>query len=571
MNFLKNVKVKTKLTLFFAIIVVLISLTGIVNITSSKTIDKNSQQMYSNNLQSVYILTDMKYVLTEIEGDITDLVYVRNSLQEPDLEKSIKNNANAYEKYIGSYERLSMSDEEKQQWLTLKNQLQEYSILREDITKSIDSGKFDEAINQLKQITDLKNSVTDNLDKLIAANIKDAETTNLNNHSIYIRENNVMVLLLFLGVVISIIVGVIMINSINTPLMNMLKTAENMTKFDFSNDYETSRKDEFGRTLSALITAKNKIKEFIRIILTNSENLNTSSKKLSVMAEKLAFETEAINDSLEDITSGIQERSAISAEITASVEEVNSSINELSEKAAEGSDNASKSKEKALQVEKKGTKSIEEARSLYKEKRKNMLKSIEEGKIVGNIKIMADTIASISEQTNLLALNAAIEAARAGEHGKGFAIVAEEVRALAEQSSEAVTNIQDTIIKVQNAFKNLSENGSDVLKFINESVDPQFEEFGKMGKQYYNDSDFVSRMSEELASMSEELTATTGQVGEAVQSMSETIQKSSESAKLVETKISKTTKSITQQVVLTAKWQSELTQNLNEIVKKFKL
>ncbi|OBR96914.1 methyl-accepting chemotaxis protein 1 [Clostridium ragsdalei P11] len=571
MNFLKNVKVKTKLTLFFAIIVVLISLTGIVNITSSKTIDKNSQQMYSNNLQSVYILTDMKYVLTEIEGDITDLVYVRNSLQEPDLEKSIKNNANAYEKYIGSYERLSMSDEEKQQWLTLKNQLQEYSILREDITKSIDSGKFDEAINQLKQITDLKNSVTDNLDKLIAANIKDAETTNLNNHSIYIRENNVMVLLLFLGVVISIIVGVIMINSINTPLMNMLKTAENMAKFDFSNDYETSRKDEFGRTLSALITAKNKIKEFIRIILTNSENLNTSSKKLSVMAEKLAFETEAINDSLEDITSGIQERSAISAEITASVEEVNSSINELSEKAAEGSDNASKSKEKALQVEKKGTKSIEEARSLYKEKRKNMLKSIEEGKIVGNIKIMADTIASISEQTNLLALNAAIEAARAGEHGKGFAIVAEEVRALAEQSSEAVTNIQDTIIKVQNAFKNLSENGSDVLKFINESVDPQFEEFGKMGKQYYNDSDFVSRMSEELASMSEELTATTGQVGEAVQSMSETIQKSSESAKLVETKISKTTKSITQQVVLTAKWQSELTQNLNEIVKKFKL
>ncbi|OAA83868.1 hypothetical protein WY13_02997 [Clostridium ljungdahlii] len=92
-----------------------------------------------------------------------------------------------------------------------------------------------------------------------------------------------------------------------------------------------------------------------------------------------------------------------------------------------------------------------------------------------------------------------------------------------------------------------------------------------MGKQYYNDSDFVSRMSEELASMSEKITATTGQVGEAVQSMSETIQKSSESAKLVETKISKTTKSITQQVVLTAKCQLELTQNLNEIVNEFKL
>lgn len=178
----------------------------------------------------------------------------------------------------------------------------------------------------------------------------------------------------------------------------------------------------------------------------------------------------------------------------------------------EGSNNASKSKERATEVEKKGEEAIKEARSLYEEKKNHMVQAIEDGRVVDNIKIMADTIASISEQTNLLALNAAIEAARAGEQGKGFAVVAEEVKKLAEQSSQAVTGIQDTIVKVQDAFKNLSGNGNDVLKFINEDVDPKFKEFGNMGNQYYNDSDFVSKMSEEIASMSEELTATINQV-----------------------------------------------------------
>jgi len=199
-----------------------------------------------------------------------------------------------------------------------------------------------------------------------------------------------------------------------------------------------------------------------------------------------------------------------------------------------------------------------------------MLMAIEEGKVVDNIKVMADTIASISEQTNLLALNAAIEAARAGEQGKGFSVVAEEVRKLAEQSSQAVTGIQDTIIKVQDAFKNLSKNGSEVLKFINENVHQQFDYFGGIGNQYYNDSDFVSRMSEEIASMSEEITATIGQVSEAVQNMSETAQESSENAETIKTSIHETTKAV-EQVALTAQNQAELAQKLNEMVHKFKL
>lgn len=183
---------------------------------------------------------------------------------------------------------------------------------------------------------------------------------------------------------------------------------------------------------------------------------------------------------------------------------------------------------------------------------------------------MADTIASISEETNLLALNAAIEAARAGEQGKGFAVVADEVKKLAEQSSQAVKAIQETIIKVNVAFENLSNNSKGVLDFINESVDPQLENIKQIGDEYYSDANFVTNMSDEIASMSEELAATINQVSEVVQNTAEIAQKSSESSEIIKDSIYETTKSI-QQVSVAAQSQAELAEILDEIVNKFKI
>ena len=354
------------------------------------------------------------------------------------------------------------------------------------------------------------------------------------------------------------------------PLKKIKDLAQRLSNYDFSIPITITMNDEFGQTGVALNTAQENVSSLVKVIIENSQDLSASSEELSATVQELSSKAITIDESVDTITSGMQDSSAATEEMSASIEEVDSSINILSSKAMEGSNNANQSKERAINVKNNSQKAIDETRKIYAEKQNNMAKAIEDGKVVDSIKVMADTIGSIAKQTNLLALNAAIEAARAGDQGKGFAVVAEEVRKLAEQSAEAVINIQDTIVKVQQAFKSSIDTGSDILEFINTKVDEQFNAYGETGTQYYNDSDFVSKMSEEIAAMSEEITATVGQVSEAVQNMALSSQKSSEKAEIIKESMDETTKAI-EQVALTAQSQAELAQKLNEIVQTFKV
>ena len=570
MLILKDIKVKTKLISSFIIMAILIAIVGMIGRISLKTSDANSKAMYNDDLQSIQLLTDIKQSLLSSKSNIIELTYVKDTSKKGDLEKQIQSNIETEDKDITSYENITMDNLEKQLWPTIKDQLSQYRTLTDKVIKLVDDGKYDEAANQYQQVEDIRDSLMENIGKIIDINVNGAKTDNLNNNDIYMHSDHIMIILVITGLIVALVIGLIISRDINTSLLRIKEFAENLAQYDLSNNFQIIRKDEFGKTSSALTKAQQNIKELISVIMNNSQKMSDSSEELSATVEELSAKTEEINNSVTNIVAGIQETSAVTEEVTASVEEVDSSISELSEKAMEGSDNAVKSKERAMEVEKNGRKAIKEVKDLYSEKRDNMLKAIEDGKVVDNIKVMADTIAEISEQTNLLALNAAIEAARAGDQGKGFAVVAEEVRKLAEESAQAVAAIHDTIGKVQEAFKNLSENGEDVLGFINENVDPQFEEFEKVGDQYYRDSDFVSKMSEEIASMSEELTATVGQVSEAMQNVAEASQKSSEHTESIKGSIDETAKAI-EQVAITAQNQAEFAQKLNEMVMKFKI
>ena len=153
MNLLKNIKVKIKLIVAFLIVALLIGIVGGVGIMSLKNVGENAKKMYNQNLQNVYMLTDMKGNLNEIKGNISELLNMKDEKDtdvKDKLEKNIKENQDENDKYVTQLKNLLNDADEKKVFEQFNSELIQYRDLRENVLKLIDTKNYDGAAEKYR-------------------------------------------------------------------------------------------------------------------------------------------------------------------------------------------------------------------------------------------------------------------------------------------------------------------------------------------------------------------------------------------------------------------------------------
>ncbi len=539
MKWLNDLKINNKLMLAFGLVCVIATVIGYVGFTETNNMAAASQVMYEKQAYPIGVLANMDDRFQRIRVNTRDILIATTLEDMADNIEKIKTYREEIDGFAKKYEVTILTEAGRKKFDEFVD------------ARKVYGGNLDELISLAKVNKDAEGYKLLNGDMAKASRVEQDLIFGMLEQKMNLAEAgakknaedaqsaSVQILtILVIGIVVSFGLGIFIARSIANPVNDVVLNIKNA---DLHSQFNSTRKDEIGMLQQA----------FDGFVLSIKQTL----VQVSEASAAVASASTQISSSTEELAAGAQEQSSQSAEVAGAVEEMTKTIMENSRNASDTASTAKKAKDTAVEGGDVVRRTVDGMKEIAKvvNKSADTVKAL--GKSSDQIGEIISVIDDIADQTNLLALNAAIEAARAGEQGRGFAVVADEVRKLAERTTKATKEIASMIKQIQTDTKEAVISMDEGTKKVGEGI-TLADRAGASLEEIVQISQQVTDKVTQIAAASEEQSSASEQISKNVEAISAVTQQSA---------------SGTQQIARTAEDLNRLTENLQEILAKFNL
>ncbi|MBN2990806.1 methyl-accepting chemotaxis protein [Pseudomonas cedrina subsp. fulgida] len=433
-------KISTKLLLSFLLCAMVTLGVGLLGIKGVVRLATALEQTFSNNLVSVgNIATTLNGVVAHNRGLYRLMDASKGDIPAQDRERVRQNLVQELERSraaYATYRATPLEDDERAAGDKLDQIWPTYISSSEGIMALLDSGKVDEARSQLNSTNnELFRQARELIRVMVESNDRQIKEGAIAADALRASALTWMISGIVLAFIIAITVGVLITRLITRPIFQAVQSAQRIAQGDLTQAIVTDRTDEAGQLLMALSDMQGGLKSTLVEIANASDQLASAAEELSAVTDESSRGLTRQNDEIQQAATAVNQ-------MTAAVDEVASNAVSTSEASRQATTEAEDGRQQVEQA-------VSGMSAMVGEINDSTQSVVDLAGQVREIGKVIDVIRAIADQTNLLALNAAIEAARAGEQGRGFAVVADEVRALAHRTQVSTVDIEKMIGEVQ--------------------------------------------------------------------------------------------------------------------------